>query len=81
MKFLGLRVFTESGYRKRLREEKKIGFQFALAEFCGADEVHYGTPIIARNDITGKVVVLGDNLIIAHNTFTREDDEIMLDIR
>jgi hypothetical protein len=77
MKLFGLRVFTKQGYHDRLRKAKKTGFKLALAEFSGANEVHFGTPVITGNNFEeGKLVVLGDGLLIAHNIFTRIDDEV-----
>ena len=80
MRILGLMVFTRKGFGDELREAKKDGHKFALAEFCGANEVHYATPIVARSDMRGKIVILGDGLIIANNKFITEDNEASLEI-
>jgi hypothetical protein len=80
MNILGLRVFTKKGFHRRVREAERSGHRFALAEFVGANEVHYATPIVARNETHGKIVILGDNLIVARNTFIREQDEVSLEV-
>lgn len=69
-----LEILTGKELRRRLRLKEKNGFRSAMFEIAHAEKVLWGHDATLRDcTITGKVVLMGDEAMILHNTIMGAD--------
>jgi len=67
-------ILSRKELRRRLRVKEKAGYRTAIFQLADAERVLFGREAVLRGcDITGKVVLMGDEAIIASNTIKMAD--------
>ena len=74
MKIGKLEILTREELKRRLRVKEKAGYRTAIFQLTDAKHILFGREALLRNcKINGKVVLMGDDLIIAGNTIKAAD--------